>query len=80
MDAKPMTAAEHFEKAEALLQEADHHHDDKGLTRATRAQAHLAAARLLLDAEISMADPDGPPGTAAWHAGMDQIVEKRRTT
>ena len=76
-----MTAAEHFEKAEELLEKAaQYNNDDKVLTWATRAHAHLAAARLLLDTEISMADSGSTPGTAAWRAGMDQIAEKRRTT
>ncbi|MFD8384343.1 hypothetical protein ACFV2X_38475 [Streptomyces sp. NPDC059679] len=76
-----MTAAEHFEKAEALLEKADNYcNDDRVPIWLTRAHAHLAAARLLLDAEISMVDPGSPPGTAAWRSGMDQIAEKRRTT
>ena len=47
-----MTAAEHFEKAEYLLEKADEEWgNDKALTLATRAQAHLDAARLLFEVE-----------------------------
>lgn len=72
-----MTAAEHFEKAEYLLEKADEYWgDDASLRLAARAQAHLEAARLLLDTEqIMRSDLRAPRRT-----GMEQIAEKRRVS
>jgi hypothetical protein len=74
-----MTAAEHFEKAEELLEEAEGLKIEYKAAWAARAQAHLDAARLLLDIEVSMEGHGCTPGTAAYRAGLDAIAEKRRT-
>ncbi|MFJ8657473.1 hypothetical protein ACIRNU_34685 [Streptomyces rochei] len=69
-----MTAAEHFEKAEYLLDKADEYWaDEKALGLATRAQAHLDAARLLLDIEQSntVSDP-------ARVTGLGRVAQERR--
>ncbi|WP_416519982.1 hypothetical protein [Streptomyces achromogenes] len=77
----PMTATEHFEKAEELLAKADEYYtDQKGLIWATRAQAHLDAARLLLDIETALTTQGGSTGTPAWRTGLTGIAEKRRTS
>lgn len=75
-----MTAAQHFEKAEELLEKASTYNnaDDKCAAWAARAQAHLEAARLLHDVTASMADPSSPPGTAAYRVGLDKVAEQRR--
>lgn len=72
-----MTAAQHFEKAEELLTDAARLGGDleMGQAYAARAQAHLNAARLLLDLETSR---NNTPGTAAYRSGLDKIAEQRR--
>lgn len=69
-----MTAAEHFEKAEYLLDKAEEYWcDEKALCFATRAQAHLNAARLLLDIEQNtVSDP-------ARNTGLGRIARERRS-
>ncbi|MEW2187786.1 hypothetical protein AB0900_31345 [Streptomyces cellulosae] len=69
-----MTAAEHFEKAEELLETADEYWDsEKGLRWGTLAQAHLDAARLLLDIEQNtVSDP-------ARNTGLGRIAQERRS-
>ncbi|GAA3956862.1 hypothetical protein GCM10022384_07480 [Streptomyces marokkonensis] len=69
-----MTAAEHFEKAEELLEESVRYWDDeKGLRWGILAQAHLDAARLLFDIEQSntVSDP-------ARLTGLGRIAQERR--
>jgi hypothetical protein len=72
-----MTAAEHFEKAEQLLEDTVNYPSDEGVTVWTaRARAHLDAARLLLHTEELMtSDLRAPRRT-----GMEQIAEKRRAS
>lgn len=74
-----MTAAQHFEKAEQLLEKAEtYSDDDKCAAWAARAQAHLDAARLLFDVEKSRLAPNASVGTASWRSGLDTVAEKRR--
>ncbi|MEU8469568.1 hypothetical protein AB0F30_16870 [Streptomyces sp. NPDC029006] len=76
-----MTAAEHFEKAEELLDKtANHGNAVKGLLWAIRAQAHLNAARLLHDIETGMTTHGGGPGSPARRTGLTDIAENRRTS
>jgi hypothetical protein len=73
---KPMTAAEHFEKAAELLAVIDSL--DPGVNAARRAgdaavaQAHLTAARLLMDAEALRHAP-----AALGRSGMDDVIDAR---
>jgi hypothetical protein len=72
-----MTAAEHFEKAEQLLEDADRYSGDERRGEwVTRAQAHFAAARLLLDIEITL-NGSGPMAPAR-RSGLEEIARKRR--
>jgi hypothetical protein len=74
-----MTAAQHFEKAEELLQKAtDYNNDPQVVGWAARAQAHLDAARLLFDVEASRVTTGASTGTAAYRSGLDTVAEKRR--
>jgi hypothetical protein len=74
-----MTAAQHFEKAEELLEKATTYNNDDNVPGwAARAQAHLDAARLLFDIEASRLAPGTSTGTAAYRSGLDTVAEKRR--
>ena len=71
---KPMTAADHFLAGEKLLAKSeDLSITPEGITAyAARAQAHFAAARLLLDADALRHARD-----AIGRTGMDDVIEER---
>ncbi|WP_330479965.1 hypothetical protein OG301_39170 (plasmid) [Streptomyces platensis] len=69
-----MTAADHFRAGEQLLAEAAEPglYSDFCTAHAARAQAHFAAARLLLDAD--------PAGDATRNTGLWSLAYDRRAS
>ncbi|MFE7780382.1 hypothetical protein [Streptomyces nigrescens] len=74
--ASTMTAADHFRAGEQLLAEAAEPglYSDFCIAHATRAQAHFAAARLLLDAHKPS---DATRDTGLWDLAYERHYERR---
>lgn len=66
---KPMTAADHFLAGEKLL---DTSYELPHANCVARAQAHFAAARILLDADTLRHAP-----SALGRTGMDEVIDER---
>jgi hypothetical protein len=75
MSETPMTAADHFRKAEFLLQAAANYPDQDARYTA-RAQAHIAAANFLLEIErLAYTRLNGPAILRA--AGLTELQDER---
>ncbi|MER6844830.1 hypothetical protein [Streptomyces platensis] len=70
---KPMTAADHLRAGEELLAKAETYYNSEKLAGwGACAQAHFAAARLLLDADAMRHAP-----AALGRTGMDEVIDER---
>ncbi|MGW7001385.1 hypothetical protein ACWGCW_00810 [Streptomyces sp. NPDC054933] len=76
--ADKLTAAEHFAKAEELLADMESYRNrtESVASDSARAQAHIAAARFLLDLHIARNTTAGNTGVSA--AGLNGLAHEKR--